>query len=107
MIKEVDAELAALSRVPVDRIPKVLAFLTARLLVEGVTVKAHDSKQTGADNPETLVTARELAQQLALPESWIRSEERNGRLPSIRAGKYVRFKLSEVEEALTRRRLER
>jgi len=107
MSEEVDAELAALSRVPVDRIPKVLAFLTARLLVEGVIVNDHDPKRTGPANPEKLLTARELAQQLALPESWIRSEERSGRLPSIRAGKYVRFKLSEVEKALTGRRLER
>ncbi len=32
-----------------------------------------------------------------MPESWVRTEERAGRLPGIRLGKYVRFKLGEVE----------
>jgi excisionase family DNA binding protein len=88
----------------VDRIPKILAFLTTRLLVEGVVVNGNESLPSASSPLEKLVTASELAQQLALPESWIRSEERGGRLPSIRAGRYVRFKLSEVEKALAGRR---
>jgi hypothetical protein len=41
---------------------------------------------------------------LSLPESWIRAEERAGRIPGIRAGKYVRFKLSDVEQVLAERK---
>jgi excisionase family DNA binding protein len=90
-------------RIPVDQIPCVLAFLAARLLAEGSA--GRDGEHNGACAPESekLLTAGELAERLSLPESWIRGEERAGRIPGIRAGKYVRFKLSDVERALTER----
>ncbi|MGH7815554.1 MAG: hypothetical protein ACREQI_16320 [Candidatus Binataceae bacterium] len=33
----------------------------------------------------------------------MRNEERRGRIPGVRLGKYVRFRASEVERALTER----
>jgi excisionase family DNA binding protein len=87
-------------RIPVDQIPCVLAFLSARLLTEGVS--SHNCEHNGesARNAENLLKAGELAHRLNLPESWVRTEERAGRIPSLRLGKYVRFKLSEVERTL-------
>ena len=57
-----------------------------------------------ARDGEKLLTAYELAGRLGVPESWIRTEERAGRIPGLRLGKYVRFKLSDVERALAKRR---
>jgi excisionase family DNA binding protein len=56
-----------------------------------------------ARDAENLLTAGELAERLNLPESWVRTEERAGRIPSVRLGKYVRFKLSDVERTLAER----
>jgi len=41
---------------------------------------------------DSLVTAGDLAAHLGLRESWVRNEERLGRLPSVRLGKYILFK---------------
>jgi excisionase family DNA binding protein len=88
-------------RIALDQIPGLLLILASRLLV-ATAAKANEqeSKTGGATN---LVTAGELAAHLNLPESWVRTEERLGRIPSIRLGKYVRFRLSDVERALAQK----
>ena len=45
---------------------------------------------------ERLLTARELAELLSVPESWIREHARNGQLPVIRLGRYTRFDRADV-----------
>ena len=88
-------------RVPVYQIPCVLAFLSARLLSQGYAGPDPEPNGSGErELEERHLTAGELAARLNLPESWVRNEERAGRIPSIRAGKYVRFKATEVERAL-------
>lgn len=88
------------SRVPLDQIPSALALLVARLVSEGRP--SRDAHQDGAHGSETekLLTAGELAERLNVPESWVRTEQRAGRIPSKRFGKYVRFKLGDVERTL-------
>jgi excisionase family DNA binding protein len=90
-------------RIPLDQIPTVLAFLTARLLAERCVDHDQDRDGAGADETEKLLTAAELAGRLGVPESWVRTEERAGRIPSIRLGKYVPFNLTAVERALAER----
>jgi excisionase family DNA binding protein len=97
-----DATMEWAKRVPVDQIPGVLVFLAGRLLAESHADHNNESSGSAAES-EKLLTAGELAERLSLPESWIRSEERAGRIPGIRAGKYVRFKLTDVERALGER----
>jgi excisionase family DNA binding protein len=94
-------------RVPVDQIPCVLAFLAARLLSEGHAARNSEGAGSGASEPQKLLTARELSEHLGVPESWVRTEERLARIPGVRLGKYVRFKLSEVEQALAERKRQR
>jgi excisionase family DNA binding protein len=86
------------NRITLDQIPGVLLVLASRWLTE-TTTKANE-QDTMAVSPPNLVTAGELARHLNLPESWVRTEERLGRIPSVRLGKYVRFRLSDVERAL-------
>jgi excisionase family DNA binding protein len=90
-------------RIPVDQIPCLLAFLSARLLAEGVSSHGCEHSGQSARDAENLMTAGELAERLNLPESWVRTEERAGRIPSVRLGRYVRFSVREIERALAER----
>lgn len=47
--------------------------------------------------PEKLLSADAIAERLAVPASWVYAEARAGRLPSVRLGRYVRFRWSAVE----------
>lgn len=38
-----------------------------------------------------LIDAKELAEKLGVPTSWVYRAAREGRIPSIKLGKYVRF----------------
>ena len=49
---------------------------------------------------ERYITAKELAEELCLPITWVWLAAREGRIPHLRAGRYQRFKLCEVEAAL-------
>src|SRR6266852_7906365 len=87
-------------RVPFDQIPSVLAFLSARLLAEGGSSRTCKHSGESARDAKNLLAAGELAECLGVPESWVRTEERAGRIPSLRLGRYVRFRLIDVERAL-------
>jgi excisionase family DNA binding protein len=53
--------------------------------------------------PERLLTVRELAELLAVPPSWIYERTRRrgeNRFPHLKMGKYVRFRVSDVEAYL-------
>lgn len=43
-----------------------------------------------------LLVAAEVAELLAVPESWVREQTRTGSLPHLRLGRYVRYR----EEAI-------
>ena len=91
------------SRIPVDQIPGVLAFLAARLLAEGYAGSSSEHIGASTREAENLLKAGELAERLNFPESWIGNEERLGRIPSVRGGRYVRFRFRDVEQALAER----
>ena len=101
-IQQNDSSLVAwANRISLDQIPGLLLVLASRWLVEA-TANANE-QDSRTSSPSSLVTAGELAKHLNLPESWIRTEERLGRIPSIRLGKYVRFRLSDVERSLAQK----
>ena len=107
MQERIDAAVVEWARrIPLNHVPAVLAFLSARLLAEGCAGRNSEHNGASARDAEKLLTAEELAKRLGVPESWVRTEERLRRIPSVRAGKYVRFKLSNVEEALAERQRE-
>jgi excisionase family DNA binding protein len=45
---------------------------------------------------ERLLNATEVAELLAVPESWVREHTRNGSLPRIRLGRYIRYRRDAV-----------
>jgi excisionase family DNA binding protein len=44
-----------------------------------------------------LVNAAEVAERLAVPESWVRDHTRSGAMPAVQLGRYWRYKLEDVE----------
>jgi excisionase family DNA binding protein len=89
-------------RISLDQIPGLLLFLAVRWLTE---TNAKAKEENGpSDSAEKLLTAGDLAKHLNLPKSWVRTEERLGRIPSVRLGKYVRFRLSEVERTIAQKK---
>ncbi len=46
---------------------------------------------------ERLLTAREVAERLAVKESWVREATRAGRLPHLKLGRYRRYRWPEIE----------
>lgn len=51
---------------------------------------------------ERLLTVKELAEILAVPESWIYGHTAVGDIPTVRVGRYVRFRLGDVLQWLRR-----
>lgn len=46
---------------------------------------------------ERLLIAKEVAERLSLPESWVREATRDGRLPHLQLGRYRRYRWTEIE----------
>jgi len=55
---------------------------------------------TKTDGFPRLLNAKQLAEHLSVPESWVREQARLGQLPSIKLGHYVRFRLDDVQNYL-------
>jgi excisionase family DNA binding protein len=55
------------------------------------------NSQIRDDGFPRLLNAKQLAEHLAIPESWVREQARLGELPSIKLGHYVRFRLDHVQ----------
>jgi excisionase family DNA binding protein len=45
---------------------------------------------------DRLLNAKEVADRLGVPESWVRQETRAGRMPHVRLGRYRRYDWDEV-----------
>ena len=102
--QQIDPALIEWARhISLDQIPGLLLVLASRWLAE-TTAKANEEKEHGkAASVENLLTAGDLAQRLNVPESWVRTEQRAGRIPSTRIGRYVRFRSGDVDRALAER----
>ena len=46
---------------------------------------------------ERLLTAKEVAALLAVPESWVREATRDGRLPHLKLGRYRRYQRHAID----------
>ncbi len=53
---------------------------------------------------ERLLTAKEVADLLAVPESWVREATRAGRLPYLALGRYRRYSREAIERWLGEQR---
>ena len=53
---------------------------------------------------ERLLSAGEVAELLAVPESWVREATREGRIPYLALGRYRRYEREAIEAWLAERR---
>jgi excisionase family DNA binding protein len=49
---------------------------------------------------DRLLIAKEVAELLAVPESWVREATRDGRLPHLQLGRYRRYRRQDIESWL-------
>lgn len=54
-----------------------------------------------------LLDAREVAELLGVPPGWVYRESRAGRIPTVRLGRYVRYRRESVERWLAEREVGR
>jgi excisionase family DNA binding protein len=53
---------------------------------------------------EPYIDIKELEKLTKLPRSWLYAQAAGGHLPHYKCGKYLRFKISEIEQWLARQR---
>jgi excisionase family DNA binding protein len=85
--------------------PEQIAATIVRLAAWQVALAARlTNAPTSTSEPVagSLLTAIEMAKRLNVHESAVRTMEREGKIPGVRIGRYVRFRAEEVEAALAR-----
>jgi hypothetical protein len=81
---------------------ELLAFTRAEL--DAARARARDlglDANNSATQVEALVDSARMAEIAGVPRSWIEEAARQKRIPSVEAGKYVRYRPSAVLAALT------
>ena len=73
-----------------------LAALQGRLAIKLVSTPENGIREC----PEKWLTAAEATAVTGIPRSWLHEAARQGRVPHIKAGKYVRFRMSDLIKAL-------
>jgi hypothetical protein len=94
------AVLQQLLRLQTEKLSAITAALAAELCAR--LLKAGPSPGAGPE-PAELLDAPALAAKLHLNESWVRSEQRADRIPHVRFGRYVRFRVADVIAAIEAR----
>ena len=85
----------AVAETPVSQIPALIGILAQ--LQAKAQLKMLSEQRTVSDRDEGLLTMRQAAARLNVPESRAYELARQGKLPAVRIGKYVRIST----EALT------
>ena len=85
---------------PRERVPESTDQPT--LLEVRERIRAERSPDTRAEavympgSPDRLMTAGEVAEMLAVPESWVREHTRSGQIPHLELGRYKRYRREAV-----------
>lgn len=74
--------------------------LSAEQYEAALAAGAHTAATTVGGGEEPLMDAETLAKVLSLPQSWIEQRTREGELPCYRAGRWIRYRRSEIESIL-------
>lgn len=86
---------------PADELPSIVAELEACKALAWVRLCSEAANRPlGAGNGAPNATAEAVAELFNVPVSQVYEQARQGRLPCVRLGKYVRFNLDAVRAAL-------
>ena len=83
---------------PTEQIPAALSKLAA--LQSALAARLLAGQMAPRDSAEPLLDAKEMAALLKCHESWVRSAARQGKIPFIPLGRYMRFKPTDVQDAI-------
>jgi excisionase family DNA binding protein len=72
------------------------AFTLTVREIDEIVQRAVQSALGQGMHPPPLLTPDELAAELKVPVSWVYEQSRQGKIPTHRLGRYIRFDLSEV-----------
>ena len=61
----------------------------------GLAPEGRTSNANGAD-PDRLLTAEDVAALLQVPKTWVYAQSRDGDLPTVRLGRYYRYRRPDV-----------
>ena len=87
------------AELPTDELPALVAELEAAKAAAWVRL-ATPAPNPPAASDTRLLDAKAMAERLQVPESWLREHARQGRIPSVHLGHYVRFNPTIVMKAL-------
>ena len=73
-------------------------LLAERVRANGQRRGRHDAERAG-----TLLTADELAEILGVPTGWIYRQSRAGAIPTVKLGRYYRYRLEAIERWIVER----
>jgi excisionase family DNA binding protein len=66
------------------------------LLVDQIRAAVREEIRAAADGNKELLEPEDLAARLKVPVSWVYEQSRQGKIPTHRLGRYIRFDLVEV-----------
>ncbi len=76
----------------------------AELLAERVGIRRDEpSGRSEVEPTGTLLTADELAEVLGVPTGWVYRQSREGHIPTVRLGRYYRYRLAAIERWIVER----
>lgn len=92
-------------KLPSQQIPSALSGLAALSAILAARLTAEKPASLAEASTAALVDAVEMAKRLGVHESWVRTEQRAGRLPFVKLGRWIRFKPVEVLATLGRQNI--
>ena len=75
----------------------------ADLLAERVRTNGGRRERAEVERTGTLLTADELAEILGVPTGWIYRQSRAGAIPTVKLGRYYRYRLEAIQRWIVER----
>ncbi len=82
-----------------DKSPTLFAEAFRTELREIVLEAVREAMNGEGKGQSNLLTSEELADRLKVPLTWVYEQSRQGKIPTHRLGRYIRFDLHEVLES--------
>jgi excisionase family DNA binding protein len=87
---------------PKPTAPETPAFTLTVAQIDEIVRRAVQSALERDTHPDPLLTPDDLAAELKVPVSWVYEQSRQGNIPTVRVGRYIRFRLKEVIDSQKR-----
>jgi excisionase family DNA binding protein len=100
MLSVVIPESTWASTLPAEQIPAALTKLAALQTILASRLLGEQVAPLREAQAEPLLDAKEMAGLLKCHESWVRSAARQGKIPFVAVGRYMRFRPRDVQAVI-------